>query len=89
MQAFYKYFCFSQTALFVDVPFCKTTLRSNSIVFYKLGDNNRVLLQILTECLKITCERVNFYKPRSAKVKLLHRFFPKVLLIVAELLKHF
>ena len=46
------------------------------MVFYKLRDNHQILLQILAECLKITCELVNFYK-RSAKVKLLHRCFPK------------
>ena len=32
---------------------------------------------------------VDFYKARSAKVKLLHRCFQKVSLVVAELLKHF
>ena len=58
------------------------------MVFCKLRDDHKILLQILAECLKITCELVNFYK-RSAKVKLLHRCFPKVSLIVAELLKYF
>ena len=62
---------------------------SHSIVFYKLGDNHQILLQILAECLKITRELGNFYKARIAKVKLLHRCFPKVSLIVVELLKHF
>ena len=58
-------------------------------MFHTLGDNHGILLQILAECLKITCEQIKFYKARSAKVKLLQRCFPKVLLIVAELLKHF
>ena len=86
MQAFYKYFHFLPTALFVDVSFCKTTLSSHLILFYKLGDNHQIFLQILAKCLKITCERV---KARSPKVKLLHRCFPKVSLIVAQLLKHY
>ena len=73
----------------IDVSFCKTTLSNHSTVFYKLGDNHRILLQTLAQCLKITCERVNFYKARSAKVKLLHRCFQKVSLVVEELLKHF
>ena len=58
-------------------------------MFYKLGDNHQILLQILAQCLKITCERVDFYKARSAKVKLLYRCFQNVSLVVAELLKHF
>ena len=89
MQALNKYFYFLPTALFVDVFLCKTTLSSHLIVFYKPGDNHQILLQILAEYLKITCEPVNFYKTRSAKVKLLHRCFTKVSLMVAELLKHF
>ena len=58
-------------------------------MFYKLGDNHRMLLQILAECLKITFEKVNFHKVIATKVKLLHRCFAKVSLIAAELLKHF
>ena len=58
-------------------------------MFYKLGDNHQILLQILAQCLKVTCERVDFYKARSAKVKRLHRCFQNVSLVVAELLKHF
>ena len=62
----------------IGVSFCEAKLSSHSIVFYKLGDNHQMLLQILAECLKITGEQVNFYKARAAKVKLLHRCFAKV-----------